>query len=48
MLSALRLAELSVEAGFPPGVLNVIPGDGPEAGGALCRHPLVHKVLRAL
>jgi aminomuconate-semialdehyde/2-hydroxymuconate-6-semialdehyde dehydrogenase len=37
--SALRLAELAVEAGFPPGVLNVVQGFGPgEAGEALTRH----------
>ena len=40
----MRLAELSVEAGFPPGVINVVPGYGPEAGEPLARHPLVHKV----
>jgi aminomuconate-semialdehyde/2-hydroxymuconate-6-semialdehyde dehydrogenase len=38
--SALRLAELAVEAGIPPGVLNVVHGFGPhEAGEALTRHP---------
>lgn len=43
-LSALRLAELSLEAGFPPGVLNVINGLGPEIGSALTGHPGVDKV----
>ena len=38
-LSALRLAELAVEAGLPDGVLNVVPGDGPVAGRALGEHP---------
>jgi len=38
-LSSLRLAELAVQAGLPPGVLNVVPGLGPEAGAALGRHP---------
>ena len=37
-LSALRLAELAVEAGLPPGVFNVVPGYGPEAGEALALH----------
>jgi acyl-CoA reductase-like NAD-dependent aldehyde dehydrogenase len=36
--SALRLAELAVEAGIPPGVFNVVPGYGPEAGEALALH----------
>ncbi|MGY0492034.1 aldehyde dehydrogenase [Streptomyces sp. WG-D5] len=37
-LSALRLAELAVEAGLPAGVLNVVPGLGERAGQALGRH----------
>ncbi|MWV48530.1 aldehyde dehydrogenase family protein [Rathayibacter sp. VKM Ac-2803] len=37
-LSALRLAELAIEAGLPDGVLNVVPGLGDEAGQALGRH----------
>jgi gamma-glutamyl-gamma-aminobutyraldehyde dehydrogenase/4-guanidinobutyraldehyde dehydrogenase/NAD-dependent aldehyde dehydrogenase len=37
-LTALRLAELAVEAGLPPGVFNVVPGYGPEAGEALALH----------
>ena len=36
--SALRLAELALEAGIPPGVLNVVPGYGHEAGEALALH----------
>lgn len=36
--SALRLAELALEAGLPPGVLNVVPGYGQEAGEALALH----------
>lgn len=42
-LSALYVAQLSAEAGFPPGVLNVLPGDG-RAGAALVEHPHVDKV----
>ncbi|MBC3258468.1 aldehyde dehydrogenase [Pseudomonas paralactis] len=37
--SALRLAELALEAGIPPGVLNVVPGMGESAGKALGLHP---------
>lgn len=37
-LSALRMAELAMEAGLPPGVLNVVPGMGPTAGAAIGRH----------
>lgn len=37
-LSALRMAELAVEAGLPPGVFNVVPGFGHEAGEALALH----------
>ncbi|MEZ5293922.1 MAG: aldehyde dehydrogenase family protein [Vicinamibacterales bacterium] len=37
-LSILRLAELAVEVGFPPGVLNVVTGYGHEAGAALTAH----------
>jgi betaine-aldehyde dehydrogenase len=43
-LTALRLGELALEAGFPPGVVNVTPGLGPVAGAALARHPLVRKI----
>ena len=38
-LSAIRLAALACEAGVPPGVFNVIPGYGEEAGKALALHP---------
>lgn len=37
-LTALRLAELALEAGLPPGVFNVVPGFGAEAGEALALH----------
>lgn len=43
-LTALKFAELSVKAGIPPGVINVIPGKGSEAGNALAHHPLVRKL----
>ena len=42
-LSALRLGELALDVGFPPGVLNVITGDG-ETGAALVEHPDVDKI----
>ena len=43
-LSALRVGELALEAGFPEGVLNLLPGYGPTAGAALARHMDVDKV----
>ncbi len=43
-LTALLLGELALEAGFPPGVLNVIPGRGPVTGQALVEHPDVDKI----
>ncbi len=43
-LTALRLAELAIEAGVPTGVLNVVTGDGEQAGAALVRHPGVDKI----
>ncbi|AOJ72465.1 MULTISPECIES: aldehyde dehydrogenase family protein [Burkholderia] len=42
--SSVRLAELAIEAGVPPGVFNVVHGDGRTTGDALCRHPKVSKV----
>jgi aldehyde dehydrogenase (NAD+) len=42
-LTALRFGELALEAGLPPGVLNIVTG-GPETGAALVRHPGVDKV----
>jgi acyl-CoA reductase-like NAD-dependent aldehyde dehydrogenase len=42
--TALRLAELALEAGFPPGVLNCIPGKGSVAGAAMVKHPDVAKI----
>ena len=43
-LSALRLGELTMEAGFPEGVVNVVPGYGETAGAALAAHPHVDKI----
>jgi betaine-aldehyde dehydrogenase/5-carboxymethyl-2-hydroxymuconic-semialdehyde dehydrogenase len=43
-LSCSLLADLSEEAGFPPGVLNVVQGIGEEAGAALVAHPLLKRV----
>jgi acyl-CoA reductase-like NAD-dependent aldehyde dehydrogenase len=43
-LTALRLGELMLEAGLPQGVVNIVPGFGETAGGALVRHPLVDKI----
>ncbi len=43
-LTPLRLGELCMEAGIPPGVVNVVPGYGETAGAALAAHPGVDKV----
>ncbi|HUE94808.1 aldehyde dehydrogenase family protein [Pseudomonas sp.] len=43
-LTALRLAELAIQAGIPAGVFNVLIGRGAQAGAALVAHPLVNKV----
>src|SRR6267378_146779 len=43
-LSAIRLGELITEAGFPEGVVNIVPGLGETAGAALAAHPDVDKV----
>jgi aldehyde dehydrogenase (NAD+) len=43
-LTALRLAELAIEAGFPPGVINIVNGMGETAGAALVVHPDVDKI----
>jgi len=43
-LTPLRLGELCMEAGIPPGVVNVVPGYGETAGAALAAHPDVDKV----
>jgi len=43
-LSALRIGELALEAGLPPGVLNIVTGPGRTVGEALVNHPDVDKV----
>jgi aldehyde dehydrogenase (NAD+) len=43
-LTSLRIAELMAEVGFPPGVVNVVPGYGHTAGQHLAEHPHVHKI----
>src|SRR5580704_13645060 len=43
-LTALRVGELILEAGFPEGVVNILPGYGPTAGAAIARHMDVDKV----
>ncbi|MGH7702622.1 MAG: aldehyde dehydrogenase family protein [Gemmatimonadales bacterium] len=43
-LSALRLGELALEAGLPPGVLNVVPGPGAKIGAMMASHPDIAKI----
>jgi aldehyde dehydrogenase (NAD+)/betaine-aldehyde dehydrogenase len=43
-LTALRLAELATEVGFPAGAINIVTGDGPTTGAYLVKHPGVDKV----
>src|SRR5919199_4326663 len=43
-LSALRMAQLASEVGFPPGVINVVPGPGPVVGTHIVKHPMIAKV----
>ena len=43
-LTALRLAAIAADAGLAPGVLNVVTGLGPQAGGPLLTHPMVDKI----
>ena len=43
-LTAIRLAELAAEVGFPAGVFNVVPGFGETAGAALVTHPGVDAI----
>jgi phenylacetaldehyde dehydrogenase len=43
-LSTLRLGELMIEAGFPAGTVNIVPGFGTVAGAAIAEHPGIDKV----
>ena len=43
-LSCLALAQMCTDAGLPAGALSVLPGLGPEAGGALSSHPEIDKI----
>jgi aldehyde dehydrogenase (NAD+) len=43
-LSALRVGELAMEAGFPEGVINIVPGFGETAGAAVSEHMDIDKV----
>ncbi|XP_060582139.1 cytosolic 10-formyltetrahydrofolate dehydrogenase-like isoform X2 [Ruditapes philippinarum] len=43
-LTALKFAELAVKAGFPPGVINILPGPGSSIGQAMSEHPDIRKL----
>ena len=43
-MTALRLGEIALACGLPPGVLNVVPGTGSEAGAALASHPRINQL----
>jgi aldehyde dehydrogenase (NAD+) len=43
-MTALRLGEIGIACGLPPGVLNVVPGTGSEAGAALASHPDINQL----
>ena len=43
-LTAIRMAELAAEVGFPPGAINVVPGKGTTVGAHLVQHPGVDKI----
>ena len=43
-LTAIRIGELALEAGLPPGVLNILPGQGSVAGQAMVQHPGIDKI----
>jgi acyl-CoA reductase-like NAD-dependent aldehyde dehydrogenase len=43
-MTAIRLGEIALDCGLPPGVLSVLPGLGPEAGAALASHPGINQL----
>jgi len=43
-MTALRLGEIALACGLPPGILNVVPGTGSEAGVALASHPRINQL----
>jgi aldehyde dehydrogenase (NAD+) len=43
-LTALKIGELAIKAGFPPGVINILPGYGNEIGDYIARHPKIDKI----
>jgi len=43
-MTAYRLAELCIEAGLPPGVLNIVHGYGPKVGASISRHPKISAI----
>lgn len=43
-MTAMRLGEIGLECGLPPGVLNIVTGYGPEAGAALASHPDINQL----
>lgn len=43
-VTCLELADICIEVGLPPGILNIVTGLGPEAGASLASHPVVDKI----
>lgn len=43
-MTAFMLSELAIEAGFPPGVLNIVHGNGPDTGSAIVSHPEIKAI----
>lgn len=44
IVTALRLAQLAADVGFPPGVINIVPARGARVGGVMVEDPRVHKI----